>query len=242
MSADLFCVPNTWFGDFAIGDMPTVQVALDGSYGAGPDRMLAYGGWFGFEDAWKCLAPAWSRMLVHHNIHHFRSNDLVVRHDWAQVREDFGRVALKAGLHAVVSVPTTALMRKCSKESVRKRMVFQNVVRQLFEKAPDDVEFAFICDREEDLADEIGPWVKSLKRPDDMAGRPSVYERISGICFMNSRRMLQVQAADLVAHLARERAEFLRDNPLATPDRLVDLLIPGFTASYVSPDEFSSDQ
>jgi hypothetical protein len=234
-------VPNSWFGVSNNVDWPVIQVALDGSYGVGPaERMFSYGGWFGYEDAWRALDPAWNRLNAAYGVSYFRSNELRGRSDWAEMREHFGATALRVGLHAVVAVPSESLLR-AGTDAARKRMVFQHVVRQLFDKAPLNTNFAFVCDREQDLAREINGWIDSLKRPDEIAGRSSPYDRISAVCWLNSKRMIQVQAADLLANLARQQAEAIRSDPNVALWPLVEKLIPGFNVSYVSPEGFASD-
>jgi hypothetical protein len=238
---ELFCVPNTWFGVFDAMPSVIVQVALDGSYGKDPnERAFSYAGWFGYEDAWKVLATGWQRLLAQYQIEHFRSNELNQREDWRLIRESFGTTALDAGLHVVCAVPSEHLLRVKS-EAARKMKVFRHVLSQLLRAAPADVDFALLCDREQDLAKQVAAWVEALRHKDIMAGNPDVYNRIVGICYFNSRKMLQVQAADLIANLAREQAEHLLREPSARIDPLLDRLTEGrFKALFVSPDEFSS--
>jgi len=215
--------------------MPVIeQVSLDGSYGRDPsERMFSYGGWFGYEDAWKVLAMKWPALLDKFNIHHFRSNDLKGRPDWKQLQQEFGMAAKTAGLHVVVSVPSERLLGSGT-EAQRKMAVFQHVVRQLFDAAPESVNFALMCDREQDLEKQISAWVQRLRER-----KGDQYDRIVGVCFLNSKKVIHVQAADLVANLAREQGEALLRNQAAPMDPLLDKLTDGrFSVSYVSDADF----
>jgi hypothetical protein len=195
--AEVIGVPKTWFGAF---DDVTVlcQVSLDGSYSR-PDpkarRFFAYAGLFGFDGAWRLLAPEWQKVLEDHGLKYFRTNEHKV------FRNEFVEAISNAGLQAVGAVADEARLDD-RHDSKRKRGVFERVVRQLLGAAPSHVNFALICDREQDLAKEVASWLDRLK-----LNEPVTYARVTGICYMNSRSVLQVQAADLAAGLFREQAE-----------------------------------
>ena len=96
------------------------------------------------------------------------------------------------------------------------------LVRQLIPLVPAEAPLALICDRESDLAREILSWIDALGRSER-----SLYERIAGVCFMNSRDVVILQAADMVAYLVREDAErFAADSSVSPINPLLDKLAP----------------
>jgi hypothetical protein len=136
-----------------------------------------------------------------------------------------GTICIDVGLRAVGDAAREELLDK--EPAKGKRELFTRVVRDLLRAAPQDVGFALVCDREQDLAKEVAAWIERERHRDKMDGRPDVYERITGICYMNSRFTLQIQAADLVAGLFREHVERIDADPSAAIDPLLDKLTEG---------------
>lgn len=215
------------------------QVSLDGSYGRntpGKVRVFSYGGLFGYEDAWKAFAPGWQGVLAMHQIERYRTHDLKVRPDFEDIRSTLATAAHQCGLKAVGCSADVALLDDVS-EARKKKDVFEHVVKQLLRAAPPEVNFALICDREQDLAKQVAAWLQRLSE----MGRPNSYDRIAGICYMNSEHSLQTQAADLVAGLFREHAERQLAVPGAEVDKRLVLLTGDITNRLGSRSEFLAE-
>jgi hypothetical protein len=100
--------------------------------------------------------------------------------------------------------------------TARKKKLFDGIVDQLlslhFDGMPTQPNFAFICDREQDLHPQFLQWMERLYRQ----GKPE-YHRIVGLCLMSSQAVASVQAADLIAYVMREHVESIGENRMADP-------------------------
>jgi hypothetical protein len=236
-----FVVPNSWFGVFDNVPPPITQACLDGSYDGADitaDRMLAYGGLFGNEDAWHGLAAFWEPTLKGYGIDAFRTTELRHRRDIDAIREALAVEAHKCGLHGVAVVASEALLDR--KASAGKRELFGSVVTQLLEAAPSFQNIALICDREQDLAGEVFAWMERLRWQSKQDVDRDLYERITGICWMNSRQTIQIQAADMVSGLAREFGRALLRADDAEPPRALATVLT-MRVGRVSRAEFLRD-
>jgi len=200
-------VPNAWFGAFDDVDMkPIIQVSLDGSYGrpGSPVRVFAYAGLFGYEEAWKVLASSFRRLMP--DIPHFRTNELRDKPGFVELRQALAEEFVRIGMRAVGFAANEALLSN-GRDGLKKRDVFLEVVKDAIVVMPQTVNLALLCDREQDLAKEAATWLDREQMEARAAQRVPLYERISGICYLNSRMSPQIQAADLVVGLLREHAE-----------------------------------
>jgi hypothetical protein len=230
---DVFVVPNSWFGIF--DDMAPViaQACLDGSYQRDPHpagRIFAYGGWIGFDDAWRLFAPAWNATLAARGIEYFRSAEMRHRPDFEELRQTLAKAAKESGLHAIGK--SADVNELGPKDGNRKRDLFEAVVRQMLSATPIGANLALLCDREQDLAKEVDAWLQRLRWEQR---NDNTYERIAGICYLNSRLSMQIQAADLAASLFREHGERKRDDPGADPDPLLDFITDGMIRHDMKP-------
>ena len=201
-----------------------VQVSLDGSYSKAEraPRVFAYGGLFGYEAAWKTLVPQWLKNLPPGRAY-YRSSELAGSQSFEEVRDRLVDVCVNVGLTGFGSAAVAELLSEKS-EARKKRDIFMHVVKDLLRVVPPGVNVALVCDREQDLAKQVDAW---LQRERDMARRDgvdSLDERITGICYMNSRMSVQTQAADLMVGLLREHAERREADPFAPIDPRLDRL------------------
>lgn len=204
-----------------------VQVSMDGSYtkaGRTP-RVFAYGGLFGYEAAWKALAPLWAKSLPEGRSY-FRSSESTGSEAFEQARERLADACVTAGLIGFGSAADAALLSDQG-EARKKRDIFMHVLQDLLRVLPSSVNLALVCDREPDLAKQIAAWLQRDRDKAKLAGIESVDDRITGICYMNSRMSVQTQAADLVVGLLREHAERKETDPSAPIDPRLDRLLRG---------------
>jgi hypothetical protein len=238
MLPQVFCVPNTWFGAFDPMAPVILQASLDGSYtssvGTAGRRAFAYGGLAGFDDAWRVFAPGWSVILEANNLEWFRTSEARVLPGFTKLRQALGEHVRACGLHAIGCAVDLDLAI-AQTEAGKKRDVFEHVIRQLVRVVPAEANFALLCDREQDLAKQVSPWLDRLGWLAQQQGRTDrLYERIVGICYINSKLSMQIQAADLVAGLFREHAEQQLIVPGSDPDPLLVLITEGRIAHKLS--------
>lgn len=231
MLREAFCVPNTWFGVFDQMPLPVIlQASLDGSYGRSTGvvgrRVLAYGGAVGFDDAWRLFAPKWSAILSEHNLEGFRTTEARLLPGFAELRLTLCEHIRGCGLHAIGCAVDLDLSN-AQTEAGKKRDVFEHVVRQLMKVAPAEANIALLCDREQDLAKDVSPLDRLgwLAKQEGRVDR--LYERIVGICYINSKLSMQIQAADLIAGLFREHAEQQLRAPGSEPSEMLNTVTEG---------------
>lgn len=205
---------------------PIIQVSLDGSYSRPGSRVrvFAYAGLFGYEEAWKVLALAFKRLMP--NIPHFRTNELRETQGFNELRQALADEFVRIGMRAVGFAANEALLTD-GRDGLKKRDVFLEVIKDLIAVMPQQVNLALLCDREQDLAKEAAIWLDREQMEAKASGRAPLYERISGICYLNSRMSPQVQAADLVVGLLREHAEAHDVDPSAPTNPVLEKLMAG---------------
>jgi hypothetical protein len=114
-----------------------------------------------------------------------RKRDAIVRAFIEAIRQ--------SGL-VVVAISAEAALLSDKNIAAKKRDVFERVVRELDAKVPPSGSLAFICDREQDLARPVLDWINRLQ-----VSEPRLSERIAGVCYMQRRTILQIQAATTIA-------------------------------------------
>ena len=97
------------------------------------------------------------------------------------------------------------------------RDVLSAVIRRLIPLVPAEAQIGLVCDREADLAKEVLSWIDDLGRSER-----ALYDRIAGICYMNSRDVIILQIADMMAYLFREYAEQRERDPSLPVNPLLD--------------------
>jgi len=216
-------VPSSHFGE---PDLLAriFHVGLGGSYGEDQVRIYAYGGVMGREEEWRLVADDWYAVLAPYQLTHLHMKNL---RGWeqssrSQLLNSLTDVVLRRNLAAVCWAAQDSLFEQDANRARRARELFVTLVTQITNVAPPDVHLALICDREADLAKEVLLWIDAVAR----SNKP-LYDRISGICYMNSRDLTAVQAADMVAYLCREDAERYAADPSSPVDLILERLTQG---------------
>ena len=156
-----------------------------------------------------------------HDWEYFRTTEARARGEFSAVRTALGEACVRAGMKAIGVASRQELLTPES-EAKRKHQVFSQVVEDLVAAMPPTVNLALLCDREQDLAKEITQWSQRASERND-----PLYDRVAGICYLNSRYSIQIQAADLVAGLLREHAEQHEADPTAPMDPVLAALAGG---------------
>jgi hypothetical protein len=219
-------------------DAILLHVALDGSGHVHRDRFLAFGVVAGLAPHWQRFHAEWGKLLDKYDLTHIRMTDAVSFEgpfrakatQWGHQRSEVRDRVLSEAAEVItrylkVGGCSADFADLPSEKTYRykKKVLFQYMVHMLLEAEPDYV-LAFLCDDEQDSAPAFYKLLSSFKlRYQDLA------PRLSGICFFDDIRMSQIQAADIVAWVFRDRHRREVEQPGCSATELETVLLANTT-------------
>lgn len=203
-----------------------LQVAMDIS-GAAQDRYAAYGVVVGLAREWKLFHEEWGRFLEKHQLDHIRMAHAMSFNgafkpkfaEWGERREEVRHQVLSEAAHIIAAtLKVHAASRDLqagnypSEKEGRRRYIkatmFGYVIQKLLAQESEEYALALMCDEEQDVAKQFLYYLDRFKHQ-----HHSVAHRIAALCFCNDTRVPQLQAADIVAYVSREKKAG-KENPI----------------------------